>query len=120
MIAVAKCRLGVICRYHGKAVPSPSLIRKLREKNFLPVCPEVEAGLPVPRPPIRIKGGKFYLAQKDITNLLETFCQVRVKELRDLGVNLFIGVKGSPCCDPFSGLFARNLKGEGIKVRLSL
>jgi len=120
MIAVAKCRLGVICRYHGKAVPSPSLIKNLHGKAFFPVCPEMEAGLPVPRPPIKRRHGKLYLANKDITNLLETFSQVRVKELRDLGVNLFIGVKGSPCCDPFSGLFARNLKGEGIKVRLSL
>lgn len=119
MILVAQCRLGLPCRYHGKTVESPALIKKLRGLNYKTICPECEAGLPVPRPPIRVQSEKYLIGDKDITDRLKMFCFKRCQNL-DPFITIFIGVKGSPCCDPKWGLWAQTLKKIGIPTRLSL
>ena len=120
MIAVAKCRTGFPCRYHGLSVGSPALIKKLRDIEPVFVCPECEAGFPIPRPPIRKRDGKIFLGDENITEKITTYCNKKSRELKILGVKLFIGVKGSPCCDPGSGTFAQALAQEGITTRLTL
>ncbi len=58
-ILVSRCLLGDPVRYDGrsKALRHP-LLRKWRNEGVLvPVCPEVDGGLPVPRPAAEIAGG---------------------------------------------------------------
>ena len=58
-ILVSRCLLGDPVRYDGRAKPlHHPLLRKWRSEGRLgPACPEVEGGLPVPRPAAEIIGG---------------------------------------------------------------
>lgn len=54
-IAVSRCLLGEKVRYDGESKPYPQLVAQLEnEFNIIPVCPEVEIGLSVPRPPVQL------------------------------------------------------------------
>ncbi|MBU0633528.1 MAG: DUF523 domain-containing protein [Candidatus Omnitrophica bacterium] len=56
MIFVSACLAGENCRHDGKDCSNP-LIKKLKEKGkVVAVCPEVSAGLTVPRLPCEIVG----------------------------------------------------------------
>jgi len=95
--------------------------QKIKNLPYLLVCPECESGLPTPRPPIYVEDGQFFLGrEKDITNLLLQYCEQKIIKLQQLKIEKFIGVKGSPCCDPKKGLFAYYLRKIGIKSRLQL
>ena len=53
-VVVSRCLGFDHCRYNGDMISSP-IVANLREYvDFLPVCPEVEIGLGIPRYPIRI------------------------------------------------------------------
>lgn len=121
MIAVAKCRTGFVCRYHGRSVISPAIVKKIKTLPHVLICPEMAAGLSVPRPPIRKKDKKYLLnGAIDITADLKKCCTQIAKELAAAKVSYFIGVKDSPCCDPTTGLFALALQAKGIPTTLSV
>ena len=56
-ILISRCLLGVPCRYDGKSVPVPGLEETLTRAGhtLIPVCPEVDGGLPTPRPPAELQ-----------------------------------------------------------------
>jgi uncharacterized protein YbgA (DUF1722 family)/uncharacterized protein YbbK (DUF523 family) len=57
-IVVSKCIEFESCRWNGLKIAS-EVVKKLKDHvEFLPVCPEVEIGLGVPRDPIRIVADK--------------------------------------------------------------
>ena len=58
-ILISACLLGRPVRYDGrdKLLPHPLLDRWTREGRLVPVCPEVLAGFPTPRPPAEIEPG---------------------------------------------------------------
>ncbi len=58
-ILVSRCLLGEPVRYDGrsKALHHPLLEKWREEGRLVPVCPEVDGGLPVPRPAAEISGG---------------------------------------------------------------
>ncbi len=107
--AFARPRLGISrciefdhCRYNGEMIGS-EFVQRLKEHAVLvPVCPEVEIGLGVPRGPIRIvlRGGERHLVQpstgRDVTEPMVSF---RGKFLDELGdVDGFILKSRSPSC----------------------
>ena len=54
-VGVSACLLGHPVRYDGGHKRQPRLVGKLADKlELVPVCPEVEAGLGVPRPPMHL------------------------------------------------------------------
>ncbi len=54
-IAISRCLIGEPVRYDGKSRFQPQLIKRLTQLfTLIPICPEVEIGLSVPRPPIHI------------------------------------------------------------------
>lgn len=54
-IAVSRCLLGEAVRYDGRSKPAPELIAAISSCcKIIPVCPEVEAGLSTPRPPVQL------------------------------------------------------------------
>jgi len=56
IIGISRCLLGDPVRYDGQARPVSWIIDILSEHcDFLPICPEVEAGFGVPRPPMRLE-----------------------------------------------------------------
>ncbi len=62
MLLVSRCLLGENCRYNGKAKPNQAVIDFLHNKkigvDYLPICPEADGKLPIPRPAGEIIGGR--------------------------------------------------------------
>ncbi|MDL1955921.1 MAG: DUF523 domain-containing protein [Candidatus Desulfofervidus auxilii] len=57
MILVSACLIGLKCRYDGSNAICPELLEMLKNKPFLPVCPEQLGDLSTPRQPAIIVGG---------------------------------------------------------------
>ena len=53
-VVVSKCLGFAACRYNGLAISSGVVKALVPHVDFVPVCPEVEIGLGVPREPIRV------------------------------------------------------------------
>ena len=56
-IIVSACLLGRNCKYNGGNNYSQKIAEYLKDKDVIEVCPEVLAGLGVPRTPIEIVNG---------------------------------------------------------------
>jgi uncharacterized protein YbgA (DUF1722 family)/uncharacterized protein YbbK (DUF523 family) len=101
-IVVSKCLEFSRCRYDGQMVAS-SFIKLLEPHvDFVPVCPEVEMGLGIPRNPIRLvkKNDEIQLLQpstgKDYTIKMDRFNNTFFNNLKD--VDGFILKSASPSC----------------------
>ena len=68
---VSACLAGESCRYDGGCSPCPSVQALVRTGQALPVCPEVLGGLPTPRVPSEIRGGR--VVAKDGTDVTGAF-----------------------------------------------
>ena len=104
LVGVSRCLLGDAVRYDGRSKPDIIVIEELSEIfELVAVCPEVEAGLPVPRPPVQLSGSidKPRITgrndpQLDITDMMQAYCQRRTAQLDDLAG--FIFKSRSPSC----------------------
>lgn len=56
-IVVSACLLGENCKYSGGNNLDPRVVEFVRGREVIPVCPEVLAGLGIPRIPIEIRDG---------------------------------------------------------------
>ena len=101
-IVSSKCIEFAACRYNGAMIPSPVVKLLMPYVDFLPVCPEVEVGLGVPRAPIRIvrRGKDLRLLQpasgKDLTREMTAFVDRFLDGVAD--VDGFILKFRSPSC----------------------
>ena len=68
-ILVSACLVGVACRYDGKRIEiGGDMLRLMARHALIPFCPEVYAGLPTPREPSEIRGGRVYSRDgRDVT-----------------------------------------------------
>ena len=71
--------------------------------EWVPLCPEVGAGLPTPRPALRLVAGADGLSMRskagdDVTFSIRAFSQRALAALRDAGIDGYILKKGSPSC----------------------
>lgn len=57
MIAVSACLAGVPCRYDGGANSVDEMVRLVKAKGAVCICPECMGGLSTPREPAEIVGG---------------------------------------------------------------
>ena len=58
-VAVSACLIGLKYRYDGTSKMNMDFINALKDKvDFIPVCPEVECGLSIPRPPMRLEASR--------------------------------------------------------------
>lgn len=101
-VVVSKCLSFAKCRYNGEVVLD-YVVEKLKPYvNFIPVCPEVEIGLGVPRDPIRVVAykGKLHLyqpaTQRDITQEMVSFVDKYLNSLSE--IDGFILKYRSPSC----------------------
>jgi len=119
-IGVSQCLLGDAVRYDGGHEANAWIIDVLgRRFELVPVCPEVEIGRGMPRPPIQLVriGGEIRVRgvaepERDVTEALEgVFDAVRD---RLEGISGYIFKRGSPSC----GLARVKLvEGPGPPVR---
>ena len=104
-IGVSACLLGAEVRFDGGHKRDRYLTDVLAgDVEWLPVCPELEIGLGIPRPVIQLRGGtsgdRFVLreAGTDLSAQMADYSQSRVSELKAMGLDGFIFKKGSPSC----------------------
>ena len=104
-IGVSACLLGAEVRFDGGHKRDRYLTDVLAgDVEWLPVCPELEIGLGIPRPVIQLRGGtsgdRFVLreAGTDLSAQIADYSQSRVSELKAMGLDGFIFKKGSPSC----------------------
>lgn len=130
-ILVSACLLGEKTRYDGES-NEESLLSRVREAyDLVPFCPEVEGGLPIPRPKAEIRKGNVY--REDGTNVTSFYlsgAEKAVKLCRLLSIRIAILKESSPACGvheihdgrfkgnkiPGMGLMAEALKREGIRL----
>lgn len=120
-VAVSACLLGRASRYDGghKLLPGlPELLRAL-DAEVIPLCPEADAGLPVPRPPFDLQpapDGSWRAIDRtgaDLTPVLLRWIDATLPRLRDAPPDVFVLKSKSPSCNLFPplppGLFAQAL-----------
>ncbi len=56
-IVVSACLAGKRCRYNGEHRAHAGVLRYLKGKRYIAICPEKLAGWGVPRPPVEFHGG---------------------------------------------------------------
>lgn len=101
-VVVSRCLEFDHCRYNGDMISSPIVTNLMEYVDFLPVCPEVELGLGIPRDPVRIilENGEQRLVQsasgRDVTEVMEAFCTDFLNSTGD--IDGFILKYRSPSC----------------------
>jgi len=99
-LVVSRCIEFDPCRYDGSKIPSPTVARLREYADCIPVCPEVEIGLGIPRSTVRIvrTGGSDRLVQpatgRDVTAEMSAFAAGFLDTLP--AVDGFILKGGSP------------------------
>ena len=110
-ILISACLYGHAVRYDGKAKRlSDDIFEKWhREGRLIPVCPEVEGGLSVPRAPSEITGNK--VINSDGIDVTAEYTK-----------GAEYALEGSPACGSsriYDGSFTgTKIPGEGMAVRL--
>jgi uncharacterized protein YbgA (DUF1722 family)/uncharacterized protein YbbK (DUF523 family) len=102
-ILVSSCLLGEKVRYDGGHKRDPFLANTLgRFVQYVPVCPEVECGLPTPREAMRLAGNPVdprLVTSKtgvDLTGLMRDWIRRKLPELDGLDLCGYICKKDSP------------------------
>lgn len=101
-IGISACLLGAKVRWNGADKSDELLVSLSRWVEWVPVCPEVEAGMGVPREPVQLRahGRRFGMvgveSRTDWTARLERQAGVRLEELR--GLRGFVFKSRSPSC----------------------
>lgn len=120
-LGVSACLLGQPVRYDGGHKLDQFLVEGLgRFVEYVPVCPEAEAGLGVPREAMRLVGDPAcprlvtVRTHEDHTDLMTGWAERRVRELEAEDLSGFIFKKDSPS----SGLMRVKVYAEsGMPVR---
>lgn len=103
-VGVSACLLGFPVRFDGGHKHSDFLERLARFVDLVPVCPEVEAGLPVPRESLRLvttSTGPRLVGNRtgaDFSDRMRAFAAHRVEALASVELDGFILQKNSPSC----------------------
>jgi uncharacterized protein YbgA (DUF1722 family)/uncharacterized protein YbbK (DUF523 family) len=104
-IGISRCLLGDKVRYDGGHKRDSFLVDVLgRYVEWVPVCPEVEAGMGTPREAIHLVGDTrqprvlTVKTEQDVTRTMVRFSERRVRELEGLDLSGYVFKKDSPSC----------------------
>jgi uncharacterized protein YbgA (DUF1722 family)/uncharacterized protein YbbK (DUF523 family) len=104
-LGISACLLGQPVRYDGGHKRDPFCVDLLGPLvEWVAVCPEVEVGMPVPRPSLRLTGqgeAPTLIAERtgaDWTGRMAAFAARRVDQLERLGLDGYVTKKDSPSC----------------------
>ncbi|WP_214320625.1 DUF523 domain-containing protein [Nonomuraea sediminis] len=135
-ILVSACLMGRKVRYDGRAKTSSDaqLAAWREEGRLVPFCPEVEGGLPTPRPAAEIEGGVGGAAVlsgaarvlatdgSDVTGEFLAGAQAALAVASSFGIRVAVLKEGSPSCGALSiydGTFrGRRTPGQGVTAAL--
>jgi uncharacterized protein YbbK (DUF523 family) len=120
-VGVSACLLGEAVRYDGGHKRSRAVVDLVGpEVEWVPVCPEVEVGMPVPREPVVLTGDPPRMvgatSGTDHTDAMLRFAETRIAALGPLDGYVLksrspsCGLEGVPGSPAGSGLFAATLR----------
>lgn len=133
-VLVSACLIGENCKYNGENNASPAILEFLKDKEIVPVCPEILAGMPAPRPPVEVNGNR--VLRKNGEDVTDAYCSGVCKAMQIAAqqpIDLVILKSRSPTCGVGqrydgtftgtlvnqSGLFAEALQQAGYTVKSS-
>lgn len=104
-IGISACLLGQNTRYDGGNRHEPLLIAALGQSvTLVPLCPEMECGLGVPREPMRLEGDPAnprlitITTRRDLTAPMLAWTEQRLDSLADHGIVGLVLKARSPSC----------------------
>lgn len=130
-VLVSSCILGVNCKYNGGNNLNQRVLDFLKDKEVIQICPEMLAGMPIPRLSAEIVEGVVKDSQgQNVDSLYRYAVASAMKEIEDLDIDLVILQSRSPTCGVHKiydgsftgkliegqGLFAKALKEKGYQV----
>lgn len=112
-VGISRCLLGDDVRYDGTNKRSRAVLALADDVEWVPVCPEVEVGMGVPREPIQLVarlGGvrsanervelRGVNSNEDWTRRMREWAQARARELAAQRISGFVLKARSPSCGP--------------------
>ena len=117
-VGISACLLGEPVRYDGRHKRDAWLVDVLGPQvEWVPVCPEVEAGFGTPREAMHLmdngRGGLALMTtdtKRDVTETMQRYARGRVDELAGAGLDGYVLKADSPSCGlEGPGLFAAAL-----------
>jgi uncharacterized protein YbbK (DUF523 family) len=124
-ILVSACLCGDPCRYDGKAVPcdDPTFVKWLEEGRFVQVCPEVLAGLGVPRGESQRRGDRVVTIDgRDVTEAFFEGAEATLALAKQEEVAFCILKQRSPSCGSriiHDGTFCGvKIPGQGVAAEI--
>lgn len=121
-VGVSSCLLGEPVRYDGGHKHDHYITDTLGSFfELVPVCPEKESGMPVPREAMRLVGDPAaprlvtIASGLDLTASMVTFCQTKLEDLVCAGLCGFIVKSKSPSCG-LHDLAIFSVSGETLPV----
>jgi uncharacterized protein YbbK (DUF523 family) len=98
-VLVSACILGENCKYNGKNNYHSKVAEFLRDKEVIPICPEMLAGLGAPRNCAEIVDGIILDDQgRDVDALYRRGVALALDKIRDEQIDLVILQSRSPTC----------------------
>ena len=125
-VGISSCLLGHLVRFDGGHRREPLLSKEVGKLvEWIPVCPEFEVGMGVPREPVRLEGSRKSArmigegSRRDWTRRMESYARRRVRQLKRTGISGFVLKQNSPSCGlkgvPLIGPSQRTRKvGQGL------
>lgn len=105
LVGVSTCLMGEEVRWDGKHKRDAYLTDTLgRYVRFVPVCPEAEMGMGIPREPIHLEGDPDAprllgnITSRDWTRRMSRWSRRKVKDLEQIGLSGYVLKCGSPSC----------------------
>lgn len=128
---ISACLVGVPCRKNGVSKTSVRALAIYKKGNSVAICPELMAGLGIPRNACEIVGGRIVdNSGKDFTQEFRLGAKLALEFVKKNKIKKAILKSGSPTCGCKTiysgnfdgkkkkgvGVFADLLKREGIKI----
>lgn len=118
-VLVSACLLGRNCKYNGGNNYHERVAAFVKDKEVVEYCPEVMAGMSIPRTPIEIANG--VLMDRNGSNVDEALRRAvakAIEEIREMNIGCAILQSRSPTCgvnQVYDGTFSgRLIAGQGV------
>ena len=120
---VSACLAGIPCRYDGKAKANANIVQLVQSQKALPLCPEMLAGLGVPRHCSERLGEQIRTEYgEDITERFRRGAENALTRAQMAGCTIAILKQRSPSCGAgqiYDGTFTGTIiPGDGIWTEL--
>ena len=122
-ILVSRCLLGDPCRYDGSSRPYPGIEALAERYTLVPICPECDGGLPVPRPAGERRGNRIVTKDgADLTAAYRRGAEIALAKAKETGATIALLKSRSPSCGVgriHDGTFTGGMtEGDGIAAEL--